>query len=290
MVYYLYIILAMIIWSSLGVFIKSAELPVATIMFYPSAISVFLQLPMFLNKKMRQNFPSIKKIPLLGLISLIVLTNTYSFFLSYSWTTISNAVFTHYIAPVLVAVLSPIFLKDKLHVSIFISLTVATIGLWLIFRDVSIVTIVTSGGFDRNFFGIISGLISGVMYAVLVIMLKLYMGGYNRYIMVFLQNTFVSLYLLPFVTLPSRRYIWMFIVIGVFHSTIANYLYYKGLEKVQACRAAILGYIEPVGAILFGIIFLSEHVNLLSLIGGVLIILSGYIVMRQKNEECTQPL
>ncbi|MBF0534751.1 MAG: EamA family transporter [Nitrospirae bacterium] len=280
----------MIIWSTLGVFIKSAELPVATIMFYPSAISVFIQLPMFLSKKMRQEFPSFKKISLLALVSLVVLSNTYSFFLAYSWTTIPNAVFTHYIAPVLVAILSPVFLKDKLHVSIFISLTVATIGLWLILKDVSIVTIVKNGGFDRNFFGIISGLVSGVMYAVLVILLKLYMSMYNRNIIVFIQNTFVALYLLPFVTLPPRQYIWMFIVIGIFHSTIANYLYYKGLEKVQACKAAILGYIEPVGSILCGIIFLSEHVNLFSLIGGIMIIFSGYIVMRQKHEKCVQPL
>ncbi|MEO5358717.1 MAG: EamA family transporter [Nitrospirae bacterium YQR-1] len=289
MIYYFYIILAMVIWSSLGVFIKISNLSVATIVFYPSVISVLLQLPMFLSKRKRQEFPSLKRISLLGLVSLIVLANTYMFFLAYSLTTISNAVFTHYIAPVIVAALSPFFLKDRLHVSIFISIAIATFGLWLILKDVSVIDVITEGVSDKNLIGIISGLVSGVMYAVLVIVLKLYMGMYNRYIIIFLQNTFVSLFLLPFVSLPPRRYIWILVVVGIFHSTIANHLYYKGLEKVQACKAAILGYIEPVGAVLFGIIFLSEEVNVFSLIGGTMIIISGYIVIRQKLDDtkCT---
>jgi drug/metabolite transporter (DMT)-like permease len=67
---------------------------------------------------------------------------------------------------------------------------------------------------------------------------------------------------------------------GIVHSTIAPILYFKGLQHVTANKAAVLGYIEPVGAIIIGIIFLSEHPPSISLIGGALIIFSGYLTLR----------
>ena len=45
---------------------------------------------------------------------------------------------------------------------------------------------------------------------------------------------------------------------GIVHSTVAPILYFKGLQTVTANRAAVLGYLEPVSAILFSMVFLNE--------------------------------
>ncbi|MFA4829254.1 MAG: EamA family transporter [Thermodesulfovibrionales bacterium] len=44
----------------------------------------------------------------------------------------------------------------------------------------------------------------------------------------------------------------------------------------------MLGYIEPVSAIILSMIFLSEMPGINSIIGGVLIIFSGYLTLRER--------
>jgi len=73
--------------------------------------------------------------------------------------------------------------------------------------------------------------------------------------------------------------------VGILHSTIAPILYFKGLQYVTANKAAVLGYLEPVGAILFAMIFLEEYPPAVSLIGGALIILSGYLTLREHEKN-----
>ena len=67
---------------------------------------------------------------------------------------------------------------------------------------------------------------------------------------------------------------------GVVHSTIAPILYFKGLQKVTANKTAVLGYLEPPSAIIFSIIFLDEIPGINSIIGGILLIFSGYLTLK----------
>jgi len=57
---------------------------------------------------------------------------------------------------------------------------------------------------------------------------------------------------------------------------------------VQANRAAVLGYLEPVGAIIFSMIFLSEFPPMNAYIGGGLILLSGFLTVKEddSSENC----
>jgi drug/metabolite transporter (DMT)-like permease len=71
---------------------------------------------------------------------------------------------------------------------------------------------------------------------------------------------------------------------GVVHSTIAPVLYYRGLRDVNATRTAVLGYLEPLCAILLAMFFLHERPDIRSLYGGILILFSGYLTVRAKHE------
>ena len=74
---------------------------------------------------------------------------------------------------------------------------------------------------------------------------------------------------------------------GIVHSTIAPILYYKGLQSVTANRAAVLGYLEPVCAIIFSVLLLNEIPRFQSVIGGMLIIFSGYLTVREPVKRLT---
>jgi len=218
------------------------------------------------------------------LLGLCLLLNTFSFLFAYSKTTIANAVLTHYIAPVIVAFLAVIFLKEKLRARIVGAIALSSIGLWIMLGGDAIAecarSVFSKGfSFTPDLVGIFSGLFSGFAYAILIILARVFTQRYSQYVLVFLQNTFIVVMLLPFIREFPAEKIWIFAVMGFFHSTVAPFLYYRGMRYVTASTTAILGYFEPVGAIVLSMMFLSEVPGANVIVGGLLILVSGYITI-----------
>ncbi|MBF0457832.1 MAG: EamA family transporter [Nitrospirae bacterium] len=288
---YLYIISALLIWSSQGIIVRAAKMPVVSIVCYSLIVSLFIQSFIFLRTS--KELPSARGLLTIFMLSILTLINTLTYFYAFSYTSISNAVFTHYIAPIVVLLLAPIFLKEKITMAAVFSVALASVGLWIIMRDISVIDIaahiITNSAtspdtrFKADAVGILCGLASGVAYGTMIIILKIISGRYNKYVVVFFQNLFMVLLLLPFAGPPPHAVgqIWIIAVMGALYSTAATYLYYSGIERAEANKAAILGYIEPIGAIILGAIILSEYPDALSLSGGLLIIAAGYIIIRK---------
>lgn len=210
------------------------------------------------------------------------LANTFSFFYAYKNTTIATAVLTHYTAPVIVAFLAPVFLKERLTPKILSAVVIASAGLWIMldFSLTQFIALIAAG--DQNTKGILAGLFSGFAYAILIIVLRIFAQNFNPILLTLSQNLMIALILMPFATIPANftSALWAFAIMGIVHSTIAPILYFRGLREVTANKAAILGYIEPVCAILLGFVFLGESVNYQTIIGGSMILLSGYITIK----------
>jgi drug/metabolite transporter (DMT)-like permease len=278
-----YIITAIFLWSSLGIVIKLSGMPVHLLIFFSCIISATLIGIIVLSKKeLRQELPDSKKSFYLLILAIISLTNTFSYFFAFKNTTIANAVLTHYTAPVIVAFLAPFFLKERLTVKIMLSIAIASVGLWIML-DISpgqFISLMFAG--DIETIGIFSGLFSGFAYAVLIIVIRVMAQTFNPFIMTLFQNLIIASILLPFIQIPEdfTSALWAFAVMGVVHSTIAPVLYFRGMKEVTANRTAVIGYLEPVCAILLGMIFLSETVNISTVIGGLMILYSGYITIR----------
>jgi drug/metabolite transporter (DMT)-like permease len=276
----LYILTAIFLWSSLGIVIKLSGMPVHLLMFFSCIISVSLIGLILTKKEFRQYMPKRRGVLHLFVLGLISLINTFSFFYAYKNTSVANAVLTHYTAPVMVAFLAPIFLKERLTVKVLIAVAVATAGLWIML-GVSVsqfFSLVVAG--DKNTGGILAGLFSGFAYAVLIIIIRTLAQNFNPMIMTFFQNLFIATMLLPSVSFSQALNWWAFGVMGVVHSTIAPILYFRGMRDVTANKTAILGYLEPVCAIILGMVFLGEAVNYKTIIGGSMILFSGYLTIR----------
>jgi drug/metabolite transporter (DMT)-like permease len=180
---------------------------------------------------------------------------------------------THYTAPIIVAFLAPLFLKEIITRRIILVIIIASIGLWIMLDGLSLK--------ENQMTGIIAGLVSGLSYAVIIIFLRLHSHKFHPLMLSFLTNAFIAILLAPFVREIPLHAIWSFLIVGIVHSTIAPILYYKGLKLVTANRAAVLGYLEPVCAITFAMLFLGEYPSAISLIGGALIIFSGYLTLKR---------
>lgn len=278
-----YILIAIFLWSSLGIVIRLSGMPVHILIFFSCIISVSIIGLILSKKEFRKDIPNRKGILSLFALAVISLVNTFSFFYAYKNTSIANAVLTHYTAPVIVAFLAPVFLKEKLTVRILTAIAIATAGLWIML-GISIshfYNLLLAG--DKNTAGIFSGLFSGFAYAVLIIVIRILAQSLNPIVMIFFQNLIVAFILLPFVKLPENfsSALWAFCVMGIVHSTIAPVLYFRGMRDVTANKTAILGYLEPVCAIILGMIFLQEAVDYKTIIGGAMILFSGYITIKR---------
>jgi len=268
-----YILTAIFLWSSIGVVVRLSGVEIHVLMFYSLVVSVIAQGIMLSGKTYRKDFPDIRSLRypiILGCISCI---NTFTFFYAYKNTTIANAVLTHYTAPIIVAFLAPFILKEQITRKIVAVILMASAGLWIMLDGFSIE--------KDQMMGIFAGLVSGIAYAMIVIFLRMHSKKFNPLILAFFANLTIILLLAPFIREFPMHALWSYLFMGIIHSTIAPVLYYRGLQDVTANRAAVLGYLEPVCAILISMIFLYEMPGIHSIAGGLLIIFSGYLTLRK---------
>ncbi len=283
---YLKIIAALLIWSSLGIFVRKIDLPNIGLIFYPALIAGLFQLLLLsangsLKESLKKTY-DFKSTLLLLLIPIFFLANSYFFYFAFRNTTVANAVLTHYTAPVFVAFMAPFLLKEEIHKAVWAAIILSSIGLWFIMKGSSHGENLVAANSES--IGIISGALSGLAYAFLIVTLRRIAASYSSLFIICVQNLVVAVILLPFI--PgiglSLHHLPDLLIMGIVHSTIAPLLYVQGFHTAKANEAAILGYFEPVGAILLAFIFLKEVPDTKALLGGLLILFSGYLILRDK--------
>jgi drug/metabolite transporter (DMT)-like permease len=285
---HLKIVSAILIWSSLGIFVRKIELPNQCIIFYSSTVAGLLQFILLtstgLLRKANRAGSDRRSAVFLVLGPLCFIANALLFYFAFRHTTIANAVLTHYTAPVFVAVLAPLLLKEKIHKTAWLAIMLSSFGLWLILSGKSVETDMFR--YDREHLGIIAGALSGLAYALLILVIRRIAPLYSSLFITFIQNGIVVIVLLPFVlSVPvPLQYLPYLLTMGVVHSTIAPLLYVQGFKSVKANEAAILGYFEPIGATLLALIFFREVPGIQALIGGAMILYSGYMILMRRGE------
>lgn len=271
-------------------FVRKAEVGVPLILLYSTGFSLIYQSVIFVRKDIRSAVPPFKKLPHIMLLALVLLLNTFTFLFAYQKTTFANAVLTHYIAPVLVAFMGWFFLKERVSLSDIVALVAAMTGLYIMFGGGGLVDCFRKLAWpperiEPETLGVVSGLASGFFYALLIVMVRVFVKRDNPYVLVFFQNLFITLYLVPFFKIVPTKTVLLLALMGLIHSTLAPYLYYYGLSGLPAHKAAVLGYLEPLGAIIFGMIFFDEIPHKEVYIGGALILLSGYLTIAKRNRD-----
>lgn len=285
---YLKIIASMLIWSTWGLLIRWMALPPVVVLFYTSLIASFL-VPLVL--KVRGDFPhqvfSMDSWHLFAALALASMLNNITYFYSLGHTTVSNAVFTHYTAPIIVALLAPLLIAERLQRVTAVSLPIAALGMAMI--------VLAGEGLHVNSAhlpGILAGTASGFGYAFMIILTRRLSQKllHQKAVILLLWITVIATAPAVFsmnyhMTVRSGL---LLLVTGVLHSTTAPLMYFSALRQVLAQHAAILGYIEPLAAIPLAFLFLSETPPLIALLGGVLILVSGYLVVHSRLRPRTE--
>lgn len=274
------IAVAAIIWGSVGLFVRALDVPILIMVFYRFAfalLATFLILPLTPElRKLR-----IKKNQILLIVAGLVLTlNWIFFFYALVLTTVANAVLVTYTAPILVALFAPLFLKERLEWKTVISLILSMAGILFIISPTRI-------SLGKPLLGIIFAFGTSLTYATLVIIAKELLENISVLVIIFYESLIATVVLSPFAFvagLPSGFETWFLLfVLGIAHTVLAPYLYLSGLKVVKAQRAGILTYFDPLSATILATFFLGELPRFSTLVGGFLIIVAGYNVIRKSG-------
>jgi drug/metabolite transporter (DMT)-like permease len=285
MIDYLKIIAAMLIWSTWGLLIRWMALPAIVVLFYTSLIGgITVPAILAFKREFPRNIFDLKAWHLIAGIAAASIVNNISFFYALGHTSVANAVFTHYTAPIIVAVLAPFMIGEHIRKVTMVALPVAVVGMTMIVMADGVPSMSRS-----DFPGIISGTVSGFGYAILIIFTRR-LGQ----LLLHQKAIIVLLWITVLVTAPmvlavdyslDLRTGSLLFLTGIFHSSAALLMYFSALRRVVAQHAAVLGYMEPLSAIPLAYVFLSERPPFIALFGGGLILLSGYLIIRSKLRE-----
>lgn len=271
-------ITAMLIFGTIGLFVKNIELSSSEIALTRGFIGgvTLILATIFLKKKI--SFEAIKNnLYLLIFSGLAVGLNWIFLFQGYKYTSISNATLSYYFAPVFVTILAPFILKEKLTLSKFLCVLMALVGMFCIVGVDGI-----NGGSDL--IGIAYGLLAAGFYASVILMNK-FLKGIDSIEITVIQLISATITLLPYVLYVeglgilsvSSVSIPYILILGIVHTGIAYLLYFSSLQGLKGQTIAVLSYIDPVFAIIISAVILKEQLGVLQIIGGVLILGSSFL-------------
>ena len=176
----------------------------------------------------------------------------------------------YYCGPVIVMALSPLLFKEKLTVFKCIGFLSVLGGAFLISGN--------AFGGNGDTFGILCGLLSAVMYSLMVIFnkkAKAITGLENAALQLFISFLTVAVFVgckQGFsIVIPQSSIVPIFIL-GLLNTGVGCYFYFSSIGNLPVQTVAICGYLEPLSAVLFSVLFLKETMPPMQIIGAVMIL------------------
>lgn len=270
---YIQLVLAMIIYGSIGVFVKNIPMDSVTMVLTRTFVGGIFILALLFIKREKVDRGLLKKNLSLLLLSGMSMGASWIFlFKAYEYTTVSMATLTYYLAPVMLLILSPLVLKERLTMNKIIGILAAMVG--MVLANGSLV-----GGIDPRK-GLIFGLLSAVFYTLMMVLNKFLQEGLSGLVITFIQLGAAFLVILLYIIfigrneyiLPDGRGLVYLAILCILHTGIACYLYFSAVQKLAGQSIALCSYIDPLSALVFSALFLGERLGFLQLIGAILIL------------------
>lgn len=260
-------------------------LNVNSVLFYRYAIAVLIY-ALWLKFVKKISFKITKK-ELLPIFALGVLysISSITLFSSFQFIEAGVACTILFIYPVIVALIMSIFFKEKLTKTVIGSIFLTSIGILLLYKG--------KNGISLNINGIILVLFSALSYALYMIGIntikpiqKINRAKLTFYVMtagltVYIYNILTTT---PLQTLSTPS-MWVFSIgLALFPTIISLETITISIKLIGSTTTAILGALEPLTAIFFGIIFFHEQMTI-RIASGVILILIGVsqIILNKKK-------
>lgn len=254
-----FVLLAAVLWSLAGVFIKILALHPLTIVFYRSLFAALVFVPFLKRSHWSFNFSI--------LISVISYSAAITAFVwANKLTTAANAIVLQYTAPIFVFLYSRLIQGQRVTKPYAMALGVSMTGVAIISSD--------KAG-QPEMMGVLLALSSGVCFAIYMVNLQK-MNETSPVYLTWLNNFFCALLVLP-IAAPrlavSAEQGSILLAMGAVQLGLPYFFFSKGLLTVPVQEAALIALIEPVLNPLWVALIIGEIPSLATIAGGSMILL-----------------
>ena len=293
--------IAILAVSTASIFIRFAQAEAPSLVIAASRMlfaSIFLAIPAL--SKHRAELRNLNRTELLlGLVSGIFLAIHFATWItSLEFTSVTNSVVLVSTSPLWVALLAPIFLKEKLTKTVIFGMILTLIGGTIIgfsegcTLDGGISCASSSGiglaeASKGNFLALAGALaVAGYLLIGRRLRAKMSLIPY-----IFLVYGMAAIVLLIMVIVSGQSlfgyspliYLWL-LLMAIFPQLVGHSTYNWALRYLPVALVSVVTLGEPIGSSILAFIILKEAPSALQLLGGVLI-LAGIYVTSQKSKE-----
>ena len=252
------IIIAALLWSTGGLFIKLISLDAYQLSFYRSLFSALTFVLLFRKKVFVFNLAVfLNGLFYTGILILFVVATKL--------TTAANAIFLQYTAPIYVLIFEPLILKAKLRAINVISVFISFLGMTLFFvGEIS----------PTHLEGNLIALFSGICFAAFLIGIRKSSEEY-RVSSIFWGNIFIPILcfqsVYPEFNIDLKNFL-MVTYLGIFQIGFAYAIFTYSIKRIEGIEAGLIAMIEPVMNPIWVYLGYGEKPSPFAILGGLIIL------------------
>lgn len=274
---YLMLIGSMVMFGTIGIFVRNIPLPSAVIAFVRGSVGGGFLLAVCLAKKIPLLPANAKaKLPALLVSGAMIGFNWILLFEAYRYTTVAIATLCYYFAPIFILIASPL-LGEKLTGKKLVCVGCAVLGMVFVSGILRGQASGETGG--QGVTGILLGLGAAALYAAVILMNKR-LAGVESFSRTLWQLLSAAAIMVPYLLMTEKSFAYelsgrglaLLLIISVAHTGICYVGYFAALRAVPVQSAALLSYIDPVVAVLLSAWLLREKPDVWVILGAVLIL------------------
>lgn len=264
----------------------TAGIGVNSVLFYRYAIALVLY-GLWLKFVKKINFKiSLPEGFVLLILGLFFSLSSYTLFDAFKYIEAGIACTILFIYPVLVAIIMAIFFNEKITKTVIASISLISVGITLLYHG--------KEGATLNLHGVLIVLLSALLYSLYIVGVKniklirhMNSAKMTFYVMLFglivyITNLNFCTQLQPF----TSTHLWLYALgLALFPTIISIETINIAIKLIGSTTTAILGSLEPLTALFFGVVIFHEQLTLRIMVG-IVAILCGVILIIKRKREC----
>lgn len=262
----------------------AAGIGVNSVLFYRYALA--LAIYFFWLKFIKQISLKItlKESVILLILGLFFSLSSYTLFDAFKYIEAGIACTILFIYPVLVAVIMAIFFKEKITKTVITSIALITVGISLLYHG--------KEGATLNLHGVLIVILSALLYSFYIVGVKnikqvRHMNSAKMTFYVMLFGLILYIINLNFCTelQPlTSPVLWLYAVcLALFPTIISIETINVAIKLIGSTTTAILGSLEPLTALFFGVVIFHEQLTLRIILGIVAVLFGVILIIKRKH-------
>lgn len=226
---------------------------------------------------------SLKELFLLFFMGVIFSLTSITLFESFKYIDSGIACTILFVYPIIVALISFIFFKEKLNKTTIFAMTMALLGVFLLNNT-------QSGNLNPK--GVTFVIISAIIYAIYIVLVKhlkpikhIKYDKLSFYVMLF--GTSVFAFNLRFCTqlqpIKDWRELACCLALAIFPTIISIETINVAIRLIGSTLTSVLGALEPLTAIFFGVLVFHEVLNHNTILGIILVLCGVILIILRDN-------